>query len=347
VHAVLLEPHAGGRISGGYVYNARMTGGSPTISRQALRFERFETDLEACDLPNASWLIADSLFLTRAHVRALERVGRAAGHRLAMLLHAFPSFIRLAADRDGLARALPLSPSREELDLLGSFDLVIAPGPYVPRLLAESRAQVKTLICPPGVDPNPPRARRAGVAGPVQLVSIGGVTPLKGFLDAAEALGPLDAANFHWTIVGDVKASPEHAAQLRRRLQELNLAERVSFIGQRDHDQTLATLQSSDLLLVTSFTENHPLVALEALTARVPVVGYAVGGLPDIIRDGDSGCLLPLLDIARLSNALHRLIVDPSERQRLSEGCARAAAALPTWSEAANDFVRALEAHTV
>ena len=79
----------------------------------------------------------------------------------------------------------------------------------------------------------------------------------------------------------------------------------------------LATLRASDLLLITSATENHPLVALEALAARVPIVGYAVGGLPDIVRDGDAGLLSPPLDVAQLSRNLARLIEHPSERQRL------------------------------
>jgi hypothetical protein len=124
---------------------------------------------------------------------------------------------------------------------------------------------------------------------------------------------------------------------------ELGLGDRVELAGQRDHDETLAALRDSDLLLITSFTENHPLVALEALAARVPVVGYGVGGLPDIVRHEETGLLAPLLDIPRLSSLLGRSIGDASERRRLSEGCALAARELPTWPESALMFEKTLQ----
>lgn len=342
MRAFLLEPDAEGRISGGYLYNRRIAEGSTGIERRAVRPDHFEVDLRSLELPGDAWLIADSLFLTRQHMAILRRLFRGPRHRVAVLLHAFPSFIRRAEDRGTLARALPLSPSPDELELLGELELLIAPGPYVPRLLAECGAAVRTVICPPGVDRHPAAARRASASGPVQLLSIGGVTPLKGLLDAAEALGNLGAATFRWTIVGHLGVAPAYVAQLRQRIEELGLGDRVEFAGQRDHADTLAALRASDLLLMTSFTENHPLVALEALAARVPVVGYAVGGLPDIIRHGEAGSLSPLLDVAHLSAQLSFLIADARERQRLAQGCERASAHLLTWAEAAQGFSRAL-----
>jgi glycosyltransferase involved in cell wall biosynthesis len=345
MRAYLLEPIAEGRISGGYVYNAKIAEGSTSIERRAVRPDHFEEDLRALELAGDTWLIADSLFLTPEHMAVLRRSFRRPRHRIAVLLHAFPSFIRRAENRDTLIRALPLSPSPDELELLGDLDLLIAPGPYVPRLLAECGATVRTAICPPGVDPNPAAARQVSSSRPVQLLSIGSVTPLKGFLDATEALGRLGAANFRWTILGHLGVAPAHVARLSERIDELGLGDRIELAGQRSHAQTLEALCRSDLLLLTSFTENHPLVALEALAARVPVVGYAVGGLPDIVRHGEAGSLSPLLDVAHLSAQLSFLIADANERQRLGEGCARAAADLPTWAEAARGFARALESY--
>jgi glycosyltransferase involved in cell wall biosynthesis len=345
MRATLLEPDAGGRISGGYLYNARIAQCCRSIERRALRVDRFEADLHALELPDDVWLIADSLFLSPEPIRALERVCRNSRRRRAMLLHAFPSFIERGSHREQLARGMPLAPTREELELLETLDLVLAPGPLVPRLLAESGARVRAAICPPGVDPCPEPLLRPSRRGPVQLVSIGGVTPLKGFLDGAEALGRLSRGSFRWTIVGHLGVEPAYVEQLRSRVDELGLNDWVELAGQRDHADTLAMLRASDLLLLTSFTENHPLVALEAIAARVPIVGYAVGGLPDIVRDGDAGLLSPVLDVSQLARDLARLIEHPSERQRLADGCARVAATLPTWPEAARAFEHILETH--
>jgi glycosyltransferase involved in cell wall biosynthesis len=345
MRAILLEPDAGGRISGGYLYNARIAQCCRNVERRALRVDRFEADLRELDRPDDAWLIADSLFLSPEPIQALERFCRNSRRRRAMLLHAFPSFIQRGNHRELLARGMPLVPTREELELLETLDLVLAPGPLVPRLLAQSGARVRAVACPPGVDPWPEPITRPVRSGPVQLISIGGVTPLKGFLDGAEALGRLSRGSFRWTIVGHLEVAPDYVERLRSRIHELGLNDRVELVGQRDHADTLAMLRASDLLLLTSVTENHPLVALEALAARVPVVGYAVGGLPDIVRDGDAGLLSPVLDVGQLAHHLARLIEHRSERERLADGCARAAAALPTWPEAARDFEHVLESY--
>jgi glycosyltransferase involved in cell wall biosynthesis len=344
MRARLLEPWSGGRISGGFLYNTRIACDPARVERHALRTDQLDDDLaRALTGAEPGWLLADSLFFDAARLPAFAR-WRGAGHQLAVLLHAFPSFIRRAEDRERLARELPLRPSDDELRLLESVDLLIAPGPYALRLLAECGSQVATAICPPGVDRANPTAPRERRAGPVELVSIGSVTPLKGFADALDALARLGAMDFRWTIIGHLEVAPEHAAALRRRTAELELGQRVVFAGQLDHAQTLARLQQSDLLLLTSFTENHPLVALEALAAGVPVVGYAVGGLPDIIQHGEHGLLAPLLDVAALSGCIAELLRSPALRQRLAAGCARAAAELPTWEAAADHFVDTLAA---
>lgn len=348
MRARLLEPCSGGRISGGYLYNTRIARDPRRIERHAVRPDRLEEDLERTLAGvERGWLLADSLFFDPRQLPAFAR-WREAGHRLAILLHAFPSFIRRAEDRERLARELPLRPSDDELRLLQAVDLLIAPGPYAPRLLAECGAPVATAICPPGVDrpsSGPGPAAPAAKQGPVELLSIGSVTPLKGFADALEALARLGSMDFRWTIVGHLGGAPEHAAALRQRTAELALEQRVVFAGQLDHAETLARLRQSDLLLLTSFTENHPLVALEALAAAVPVVGYAVGGLPDIVRHGEHGLLAPLLDVAALARCIAELIESPALRRDLAARCAQAGAALPTWEASAELFVNTLISH--
>jgi glycosyltransferase involved in cell wall biosynthesis len=168
------------------------------------------------------------------------------------------------------------------------------------------------------------------------------VSPLKGFADGLAALARSGAANWEWSIAGSLEVAPEHTAELFALRRELGLDDRVHFLGQRDHRATLAVLARSDALLIPSYTENAPLVALEALAAGVPVVGYAVGGLPDIVRDGETGLLAPLLDIAALADRLRQIIEDDGERARLAHAARQAAAAIPSWSEAARHFAAAL-----
>jgi glycosyltransferase involved in cell wall biosynthesis len=337
----LIEPHSSGRISGGYLYNQRLAGAAPNaIRRHAVRVDTLERDLAQIELDTPALLLADSLFLKPALMApflALRRPGLALG----VLMHAFPSFIERAGDRGVLAQSLPLRPTPDELALLDQLDLLVAPGPYVPRLLTECGARLRTLVCAPGRDEplavpsTSPVVRARDAASATRIISVGNVTPLKGLLDGLQALAGLASPAWRWTIVGDLASAPLHVADLRQQIAALGLAERVELAGQRDHAATLALLRQSDVLLLPSYTENHPLVALEALAAGVPVIGYAVGGLPDIVRHEQTGLLAPLLEVAALTRQLGRWQNEPATRRQLARACLAAAPGFPSWEASA------------
>ena len=72
-----------------------------------------------------------------------------------------------------------------------------------------------------------------------------------------------------------------------------------------------------DLIVLPSFTEGLPNVALEALAAGVPVVATAVGGTPEVIEDGQTGYLVPPGDAAALAGRILEALLDPAGRSRL------------------------------
>lgn len=338
----LIEPQAGGRISGGYLYNHRMAAGAPELELHAVRLDELDRDLAHLDLGERALVLADSLFLTPDLMPPFLALRRP-GLELGVLMHALPSFITRGGDRARLSSALPLLPTREELQLLEALDFVVAPGPYVPRLLSQCHASIRSIICSPGIDPRAPRPRQRDPKEPVRLISMGGVTPLKGFADAVLALSEVKSRAWRWTLIGHLGIAPDHVADLRRSVSHHGLEGQIHFTGQRGHEETLAELWQSDLLLLPSFTENHPLVALEALAAGVPVVGYAVGGLPDIVVHDETGFLAPLLDVSALAALLERSISEGHTRERLSQGCVETARTLLTWPEAARQLAALLK----
>jgi glycosyltransferase involved in cell wall biosynthesis len=80
---------------------------------------------------------------------------------------------------------------------------------------------------------------------------------------------------------------------------------------QGESDGIDAALAPADVLLLTSRGEGTPLVLMEALARLKPVVASAVGGVPDIVRDGETGLLVPPGDAIALANAVARLAADP------------------------------------
>lgn len=161
-----------------------------------------------------------------------------------------------------------------------------------------------------------PDARReveALFAAPPRLIvgAVGRLSPEKGFdvlIDAAEVVSR-SRADVGFALFGD---GPLRAA-LAERARAKGLAERFVFAGfRKDLDRVLPGL---DLAASSSHTEGLPVAVLEAQAAGVCVVATAVGGTPEVIRDGVTGRLVPPADPAALASALSAALDDPGRAE--------------------------------
>jgi N-acetyl-alpha-D-glucosaminyl L-malate synthase BshA len=118
-------------------------------------------------------------------------------------------------------------------------------------------------------------------------------------------------------LVGE---GPERAAA-EERIAQLGLGDRTVVLDNRDRVEDL--LRECDVFLLPSETESFGLAALEALAAGVPVVASAVGGLPEVVRDGETGFLVPADDVAGMA-ARVALLLDAPERRAEMGRTARA-----------------------
>lgn len=92
------------------------------------------------------------------------------------------------------------------------------------------------------------------------------------------------------------------------------------FLGRLDHDQDLAEAYSAaDIVIVPSLEDNLPNVALEAIACGLPVCGFDVGGMSDIVRNGWNGVLAPRLDNTKLADGIITILSDDSRRKKMAE----------------------------
>jgi N-acetyl-alpha-D-glucosaminyl L-malate synthase BshA len=128
-------------------------------------------------------------------------------------------------------------------------------------------------------------------------------------------------------MIGDGPERVEAEAEAR----DLGVSEHVHFLGKIDAIAPL--LAGADLFLLTSDKESFGLSALEALATGVPVIGAHAGGLPEVVRHGETGFLFPVGDVEAMARAGIRLLADPAQWQAMST--AAAADARTRFSEAA------------
>jgi glycosyltransferase involved in cell wall biosynthesis len=128
--------------------------------------------------------------------------------------------------------------------------------------------------------------------------------------------------NARFVVVGD----GSRRDQLVALGTDLGLSGRVDFTGFRPDARRL--IAQLDVLVVSSHSDGSPLVVLEALEAGVPVVATAVGGIPDQIRHGREGLLVPPADPDRLAAAVLELLEDPRRARAMAAAGRRRAAEL-------------------
>ncbi len=154
-------------------------------------------------------------------------------------------------------------------------------------------------------DDRPPRPE-AFVAGRAHFVAVGRLDTVKALHVVIDAMSRADlAARAVLHIVGE---GPERA-DLEARVTALGLGQAVTFHGFRR--DALAFIAHADALVLSSSHEGIPYVLLEALAFGRPAVCTRVGGIPEVVRDGIEGLLVPPADPAALAAALGRLLDDP------------------------------------
>jgi len=98
---------------------------------------------------------------------------------------------------------------------------------------------------------------------------------------------------------------------------ELNIRDRVDFLGQRAHSEVLSLLKQSDLFVLNSVYEGLPHVVIEAMACRVPVIATNIKGTGEVVIDGKTGLLVTPGDIGELKDKLAQLIQSDDLRNRL------------------------------
>lgn len=198
---------------------------------------------------------------------------------------------------------------------------------------ADSR---KLRVIPPGVDlsrfyPIPKDEAKAVIGVPLEdrlILYVGRIEPLKGVDILLRALAQLQRNGTaeccpHSLVIigGDPEASQEamdsEMAHLQQLAVELGIKDLVLFLGKRSQDSLPYYYSAADVVVVPSHYESFGMVALEAMACGVPVVASQVGGLAFLVKDGETGFVIPNDEPDLLADRLDDLLRNKDLQVRL------------------------------
>lgn len=165
-------------------------------------------------------------------------------------------------------------------------------------------------------------------------VVLGRLEEQKGHDLLFEALRRVQTQGLDFTLVVAGEGSRREA--LEQQASALGLGSRVQFVGQVEEPGPL--LAAADGVIMPSRWEGLPLVLLEAMARARPVVATAVGGVPDVVRDGENGSLVPPGDVEALATALETLHRRTDRSLRLAREGQRTVREQFTWHAVADGF---------
>lgn len=256
---------------------------------------------------------------------------RQPGSKAVSAVQSTPGPVLLAAaavSRTPLSRALPPLEQIRDLserpahvrDLVNSLDLILAPTRLMRELLIRNGVRDDLIRDSSyGIDTSHLDASRRGGGSHTRFGFIGTLGPHKGPDLLIEAFRKLpNDVSASLTIHGEPRGFEEFYGRLKRMA---GGDDRVLFAGPFAPGRLGEVLAELDVLVVPSrWYENAPLVVYSAFAAGLPVVATDVGGLSEVVEDGESGLLFPLEDAEGLSRCLRRLAEEPGLLARLRDG---------------------------
>ncbi len=186
------------------------------------------------------------------------------------------------------------------------------------------------------------RAEGASDGKPPHIVSVGSLTPRKGFPVLIDALNEVRDLPWRATIAGSPDLSQETAALVRRKLSECGFDDRVQLAGQLDEAVLSALYTSADFFALASLYEGYGMAFAEAMAHGLPIVASGEGSVLETVPAA-AGFICATGDAVAFAEALRALLSNPALRREKAEGAWRHGQTLPDWRRTADAIAHALE----
>jgi teichuronic acid biosynthesis glycosyltransferase TuaC len=169
------------------------------------------------------------------------------------------------------------------------------------------------------------------------LLFVGNCYEVKGINYLLQAFAKVVNAkeDIHLYLVGDGPLR----SQLEKQTADLGIGKHVSFMGRKPYEEIPIWIGAADALVLSSLSEGLPSILLESMGCGRPMIATEVGGIPEILKDSETGLLVKPRDVDGLVNAIRRMFLEETEIvDRLGEQAYQASKEL-TWSRNAEKLL--------
>jgi glycosyltransferase involved in cell wall biosynthesis len=229
---------------------------------------------------------------------------------------------------------------RVERSYLSSVDGFIVVNPHLGERIAKLLgAEQPAVVARPAGDHaagaiEPERIlARAREPGPLRILFVGNLTPLKNLHLVVEALAGIGAGEWHLEVIGSLEVDPSYRRRLTRQIARAGLAHRVALLGELPRGEVAAHMARSHLLAMPSAPESYSIAYLEAMSHGLPVIASTASDSASMIEHGTNGFLVGPRDAAALAGHLRLLLADRERLAQMGLAAQRFYSAHPTWEE--------------
>jgi glycosyltransferase involved in cell wall biosynthesis len=169
----------------------------------------------------------------------------------------------------------------------------------------------------------------------IRVIYVGAIVPKKGVRDLVEAMAVEEFNHVRLALVGDGFYRPE----LLSIADKMGLKDRVEWMGLQPHGAVAEAMRSADIFCLPSHTEGRPNVVNEAMASGLPVIATRIGGIPDMVEEGQTALLYDAGNVAALRDCLRALVANSSLRKSMgARGRDLLMQANLSWDTTAQDF---------
>lgn len=176
-----------------------------------------------------------------------------------------------------------------------------------------------------------------------QILSVGYLIERKGFMYLISSIK--EVIKVHKNVKLRIVGSGPQEQQLKNHISKLNLEDHVEIFGNVSDVELLNMYNFSDLFILPSIvdsqgnTEGLGVVLIEAMACGLPVIGSNIGGITDIIQDGENGLLVNQKDIHELSKSINKLIENPDLKEKIARKGYQNVQIKFSWKKIAQEYI--------